>query len=576
MDFVRGFGRPKRRGFRDAAGKGPNLLNRGRLVSVALGLRLILTASWAFAADAAIPPVPDYQVGQIAEVDVVTPVALTVLDAEETDRLRQRVAGDAPPVYRYLPTAGEEAVAALRRRLREQRAWFQAALERDYRRSRLNRATVDHPSFTRYVAWLREQNSSLPPVPRLVQAWALGEPDDTLQAELTDRLKTLLARFIVDETPPAGPTPANRARLVPVRQVEAELDLGKAGTRGFECARADLCALPEAQAVLQRGFPSDEQAAARFLAEFVRPNCFLDPALSQQLREGLAAATLATVRYEAGQVIVRRNEVVDTRARAALDALASRRAAGQKRVALAAARWDRVQSGLDRLDEWGARLRARAATLASRDVVVLAVLALLPAGGLWWRSRRHAARRWRTPRPASDPTAYTAVVNPARNETTFLPARRSPPATVTWAAAPTPALPDAPVPAQGGPPTNWREQMSAAEHRAEELMSMVRAGLAPHLARHLADKLVRELMAQRTALLQAHRAAEQEIGVVEARFTTLEKQLCQALDLHERRLRQLQADLAAKTEENRRLLQVLAAAPRPVEADKAAEPASLN
>jgi aminoglycoside N3'-acetyltransferase len=118
--------------------------------------------------------------------------------------------------------------------------------------------------------------------------------------------------------------------------------------------------------------------------------------------------------------------------------------------------------------------------------------------------------------------------------------------------------------------------MSAAEHRAEELMSMVRAGLAPHLARHLADKLVRELMAQRTALLQAHRAAEQEIGVVEARFTTLEKQLCQALDLHERRLRQLQADLAAKTEENRRLLQVLAAAPRPVEADKAAEPASLN
>lgn len=543
---------------------------------MALGLRLTATAVWAFAAGAAIPPVPDYQIGQIAEVDVVTPVGLTVLDAEETERLRQRMAREAPPVYRYLPTAGEEAVAALRRRLREQRAWFQAALERDYRRSRLNRATVDHPSFTRYVAWLREQNSSLPPVPKLVQAWALGEPDDTLQAELTDRLKTLMARFVVDETPPASPTPANRARLLPVRQPDAELDLGKAGTRGFECARADLCALPEAQAVLQRGFPSDEQAAARLLAEFVRPNCFLDPALSQQLREGLAAAALATVRYEAGQVIVRRNEVVDTRARAALDALASRRAAGQKRVALAAARWDRVQSGLDRLDEWGARLRARAATLTSRDVVVLAALALLPAGGLWWQSRRRAARRWRTPRPASDPTAYTAVVNPARNETIFLPARRSPQPTVTWAATPTAAVPAAAGPAQGGPPTNWREQMSAAEHRAEELMSMVRAGLAPHLARHLADKLVRELIAQRTALLQAHRAAEQEIGLVEARFATLEKQLCQALDLHEQRLRQLQGDLAAKTEENRRLLQVLAASPRPVEADKAAEPASLN
>jgi hypothetical protein len=143
-------------------------------------------------------------------------------------------------------------------------------------------------------------------------------------------------------------------------------------------------------------------------------------------------------------------------------------------------------------------------------------------------------------------------LNRDRNETIFLPAKATLNPTITL-----PENIELVSPVEAVTITDhkaWQERVLAAEKRAEELMAMVRAGLAPHLARELMNRLVRELISQRAGLLHTHQVAERELTAMEARFENVISQLQERLAAYEKRNAELERELAAKKEENLELI----------------------
>ena len=82
------------------------------------------------------------------------------------------------------------------------------------------------------------------------------------------------------------------------------------------------------------------------------------------------------------------------------------------------------------------------------------------------------------------------------------------------------------------------------------------AELAPHLAETIRSVMVRELAAQRRELLDAHEAAAAEIAGLIRRMDQARAPLQERLRAYEARIQELEKELAARSAENRELLQL--------------------
>ncbi len=85
--------------------------------------------------------------------------------------------------------------------------------------------------------------------------------------------------------------------------------------------------------------------------------------------------------------------------------------------------------------------------------------------------------------------------------------------------------------------------------------ALIRSGLLPHLARLMVSKLVQGLMSQRANLLHTQNAASAQITDLEERLIRIQGQLQQRMTAYERRIAELEQEIAAKEKENRELLQ---------------------
>jgi hypothetical protein len=182
-------------------------------------------------------------------------------------------------------------------------------------------------------------------------------------------------------------------------------------------------------------------------------------------------------------------------------------------------------------------------------------IVLVLVGWLVWRPSRPN----RSTRVVGGQTAYTVVLNAARNETIFLPVKtESSPQLVVADTASSGTLvkmESEPQSVSGTPlDLEWQDRVMGAEKRAEELLAQVRAGLAPHLAKEMMSELVRKLVADREGLLQAHLIASSEVAEIEQRFAKVHAQLQERLREYQARNLELEKELAASSEQNRKLL----------------------
>ena len=82
----------------------------------------------------------------------------------------------------------------------------------------------------------------------------------------------------------------------------------------------------------------------------------------------------------------------------------------------------------------------------------------------------------------------------------------------------------------------------------------MRAHVAPHLARLMMNKLFRRLISQRSQMIATQEMAATEMAELEAQLEKVRAPLEERLRAYEKRIAELERQLAARGEENRELL----------------------
>jgi len=100
----------------------------------------------------------------------------------------------------------------------------------------------------------------------------------------------------------------------------------------------------------------------------------------------------------------------------------------------------------------------------------------------------------------------------------------------------------------------WKFRALDAERRADRIFRMVRAGLAPQLARQMMSRLVRELLSQRADWIHAQEVVEQDLAEIERRFVRSHEKLQERLRIFEKRAGELEEALELKAQENNELI----------------------
>jgi hypothetical protein len=422
--------------------------------------------------------VPEYKLGDVAAADVVTPVALVVVNPEATEQLKQRVADEVRFVVRHAPKSIVEVEAELRASILGVRRKFMTNLQQ---------TDLDASTFDRVIGEIKGSVPKDFPFEKFAPVWARGQPDDAMLETLLQPIREVLAQPIVNNKTDT-PLPTNQSvRLVPVQDLDRVPTPGELEQPGVLVQVGKVLSLWRAKRLVETYFPSGQEATGRFAASFMRFNAVPDPATTELLRVKRMDGVAVNDTYDAGQVIVRKGQSID---RKALNALAMMREKSMIGV---------LQSKLEQEQTVAVQIKSQTKLIGAVLGAVCVVLVLI-----LWRLR-------------SRPSTALATL----------------PAQPALAGGETNAL------ASGEDDASWRSRALVAEDKAARAQQAIRSGamgwMREKVFRTLSHQRAELLDAQQKAevemreleqrLEQLHAPLQERITAYEQRIEELEKDL---------------------------------------------------
>jgi hypothetical protein len=99
----------------------------------------------------------------------------------------------------------------------------------------------------------------------------------------------------------------------------------------------------------------------------------------------------------------------------------------------------------------------------------------------------------------------------------------------------------------------WKQRALAAEAMAGKQGQMLREKIMPELTEFAKQSLVQGLFAQRNALIETQRKAQESLAELEARLNTLQAPLHERIRAYEKRIAELEQEVETQGEEMREL-----------------------
>jgi hypothetical protein len=486
---------------------------------VSSGLRLIWLLAISCGA-AAMAAVSDYQVGDKATRDVITPVQLVVVDEERTEALRLQEAQRVPPIFLFNTNAAGEAEVKMLTAYTAAKEGFAKSIERTYKTRTLDGEAVAEERFRKLIATYQKQNRSFPLTTNLATLWALGETDQPILEDLATTLRETLRACIRVDTLSAnarmGPSQVRLINAGSTAPLTTDLDGALAQSVAFY--KSNFVSVTQARKNLQAKFGPETQWAGKFLGGFVRENCVCDENLTLQQRARRTDPILAADTYEAGGIVAKAGTLIDRKIKAALDELAGRTEAETVK-AQAAEQQRRAELVAAELRRDASQANAQKQRTEQRyfGVLILVSTAFVGLGGIWLSTRRRQSRPSELPVLAG-PRAQVAV----------------------------------------GP-------------------AEVHAKLLPDFRNWLRHHFLRRLLQSNVALTEIQRQALLRVGDLERRLEDIKGPLQDKLRAYEERIAELECELQSKGAENRELLQAtIKMARERLEAQRAREGVAWN
>jgi hypothetical protein len=470
-----------------------------RLPLAALSAVLLWVASPAPAA------LPDYQLGDIAVEDVVTPVPLVVVNPEATEALRQNVAKQIQFIVRHSPRSAQDAEIVLRNTVALTRKKFQIRIQDGLMGRSPSDSDIGSPAFTQAVAEVAREAPEDFPFDLLAPLWVQGKSDESVIKSLLQPVQEVLGQVIIDNKGEIS-LPANQTvvRLVPVRNLDNPPSFRDLDRATEILPAGKIISLWRARRLVETSFPAAQQSLGKFAASFVRANAMPDPQATELLRTSRLQGITANDTYSAAQTIVVRGQIIDRKALGALAAMREKSLIGT------------LQTKLEQQQQ-----KAPAPTPPTSNPLVWIAASLgavfLLLLGIFWRLRA---------RPVN--TLVPVHATPELSSGTALPA----------------------LPSDSPEALAWQQRALAAEAKASRAHEAIRTGVLGWMK----EKIVHTLFRQRTELLAVQQKAEAEMHELEERLEKLHTPLQDRLTAYAKRIEELEKELAVKGETNRHLL----------------------
>jgi tetratricopeptide (TPR) repeat protein len=285
---------------------------------VKFSLALILVLAGVFALHAKDPAA--YSLGDTAETDITTPVALDVIDPVATALLKETERLKTPALFREFNRATTNAMARdFLATFATTRTNFLAAANNVFHQTELDEAAISSPEFANFITTFNKSNN-FPVSPALAAQWAGGDAGLNTQTKWLGGLLSQLRQPVRPDALPEDFVIGDTVRLVPVGGPDETPTLD-AAQNGPLILASSLTTLSRAKTQFRGEFTVSEQPLALALANLIRPNCVPDAMLTLQARERDVPQFSVVDHYDAGQVIIRRGEMVDVKTKVALDQL---------------------------------------------------------------------------------------------------------------------------------------------------------------------------------------------------------------------------------------------------------------
>ncbi len=450
-----------------------------------------------------------FHVGDVLGADVVTPVALEVVDPTATAALQSIEALKAPAIFRSEAYVTNALMHQFQATFDETHASFISALQDTFHQTLLDHAAVTSPDFGYLVTAFNINHKKFPIPMLLAKEWAYGKTGAVEKDKWFNALWQQVQSAIRPDDLPAGFDLGKNFRLVPVNHLSDRLTLGDVTKRGQTLATTNLLPIAQVRTQFRRAFTDDdEQPLARALAAWLQPTCLPDAALTQIARERAVHHLVVAEHYAAGQIIAPQGSVIDAKIKAALDALAGQPPSGASNQPSAIIAADEANESPVAIPAQSKITTATPAIAAPTGFAhswekvwtrkkgwiigagAVAIFALIALGR--WLAQRHRARL-------------------VANVTKDLP---------------------------------WQTPVG------------LQTELAPQLVRAVQSAIVQELAGQRSHLLLTQQVAATEVIRLVHKMDELQVAMQERLQTYEAQIRELETELTARTEENRELIQL--------------------
>jgi len=476
------------------------------------------TATWLvilsaiFAVRGGATELPAYRLGDVATNDVIATTSLLVVDEDTTTEIRSREAGKIDPFVVFSTNHAAFIEKEIRRSVTRMREDFLALLQADYGTRRLLPEVIESNGFQERVAAFLSTSPGPPVPPEILFGWAAGRSEEVFLEDWFTPLREVMLEPIRPDRLPDGVAQSERTRLclVPVNDLGRLVKERFALSNNIPATVADLVPLANVQHDLQESFPEEETAVGSFMVKQLRPNCRFDADLTRRVRDFAVSGLVQMKRFEPGEVVIRKGQVIDEPALAALAEMHER-------------------AKLSDLEQQLAVGKVAVQLLSERNLWLAGLLGgtgFLLVVVLVWANRRK--------RRDLLPVLSSSFVHQGAGEE-------------GWAEA---TVVDAQPAGSGG----WQHRALEAERRADRAATLARSNLIPHLAQQLKDNLVQQLAAQVDDMMDVQAAVADQLSSMEERLERMHAPLQERLRVYEQRISELEGELAQRGQENQLLL----------------------
>lgn len=258
-----------------------------------------------------------YLIGEVSKEEIVTPRKIAVVDPVATEVRRQMEAEKVPFVFQFDKSISDRAVADFSTEFVFTREKFLDAVEQTFKTRTLTTNQLG-ARYRKVFNNFQAKNKSYPVGIREATTWTQADLDKNRLKQMGAKLRHAAERLIRPES--FSPTNfTSQVMIVPAQK--SLLSLERVEQQSRLVHRTNFIELAQARSELMQVFEIENRAVQKFMADYLQVNCTFDAELTRQFRARKTNAITVLAPYEAGQVIVRRGEIIDAKAKAALDEL---------------------------------------------------------------------------------------------------------------------------------------------------------------------------------------------------------------------------------------------------------------